>query len=594
MQTKALFFFLILFYSSLVLGRCHQVPSYNISGPVRFSVALGINNKGVIMEPGSRHPHAQPVPSSRVTSDILFDTLSLSGGHALALNREGEVYCWGDNHHGQCGLPVVQGIVEPRQVDGFPPSVQVKSLKAGEIISLALTTDGQVYGWGPGWSAGRIGNAIPPSRVDLPQGVNIQEIHTRESSSEACAVDEDGDIWCWTPKMRPSKVEKPSHVVFEHVYVRWSSSNTVAGLDSNHRIWSINLNDMKIKRDQRFPRGYIDPPFTSICSASMLTVASNRSQVMLMRQQNTLRNVESMPHPRPVSSDNLFPRLPSSFQVKKVACMRGFVMILGMDHTVLGWGQHPNNALPDMPRPQPIRYHGGDIIDIKTGATHALALVEDTVHIAVRPAIPRPLHRNDTFHMTIEQSQGTESIPSQAVVSFVSSESGSLNETQEIDLCCTGDVRPIRVPATLRNEPYHVVLAMKYIRREIRFPLYNAYIRFQVVSAKHDTADPHLRPDLPVPIRLDTNINRSQLHAVLRVHDEREVSLRERSVMTYPERFHPYHTAVVWHPASGVQVESRPFTVAPVSFSLTVYISVLVVCVVTAFIVGVYFEKHKG
>ena len=68
---------------------------------------------------------------------------------SLALSCDGRVYGWGDNKHGQIGCGKEKGeiIATPIQLQTFI-RFSVKQLKAFCDDSYALTTDGLVYSWG--------------------------------------------------------------------------------------------------------------------------------------------------------------------------------------------------------------------------------------------------------------------------------------------------------------------------------------------------------------------------------------------------------------------------------------------------------------
>ena len=97
--------------------------------------------------------------------------LSCGGMHTLAVTQDGAVYSWGvndngalgrdtkwegglrdmddedssDSEDGDSGMNPLEST--PAKVD-FPPNTKIVQVSAGDSISLALTDDGQVYGWG--------------------------------------------------------------------------------------------------------------------------------------------------------------------------------------------------------------------------------------------------------------------------------------------------------------------------------------------------------------------------------------------------------------------------------------------------------------
>ena len=79
------------------------------------------------------------------------NVIQLSCGtiHTLALSSDGKIYGWGDNNHGQigCGREKGEIIANPIHLQTFTP-FSVKLLQTFDDRSYALTTDGLVYSWG--------------------------------------------------------------------------------------------------------------------------------------------------------------------------------------------------------------------------------------------------------------------------------------------------------------------------------------------------------------------------------------------------------------------------------------------------------------
>ena len=83
--------------------------------------------------------------------------------HSLALDKSGRVYSWG---WGGSFMTGVSGLGHgdaktqkmPKQIDTFQNErVHIAQVETGELHSLALTDDGELWGWGNG-EYGRMGN----------------------------------------------------------------------------------------------------------------------------------------------------------------------------------------------------------------------------------------------------------------------------------------------------------------------------------------------------------------------------------------------------------------------------------------------------
>lgn len=80
----------------------------------------------------------------------LSDVVAVGAGpfHSLAVLDDGSVWTWGDNEWAQLGLgsPPPERELLPREVTALA-SVTIVSVVGGEFHSLALDSDGDVWGW---------------------------------------------------------------------------------------------------------------------------------------------------------------------------------------------------------------------------------------------------------------------------------------------------------------------------------------------------------------------------------------------------------------------------------------------------------------
>ncbi|XP_068797623.1 E3 ISG15--protein ligase HERC5 isoform X2 [Struthio camelus] len=68
--------------------------------------------------------------------------------HSMALSREGELFAWGQNTHGQLGVGAqVAHTPEPQLVEGLK-GIALAQIAAGGAHSLAVSLSGAVYSWG--------------------------------------------------------------------------------------------------------------------------------------------------------------------------------------------------------------------------------------------------------------------------------------------------------------------------------------------------------------------------------------------------------------------------------------------------------------
>jgi len=123
--------------------------------------------------------------------------VSTNGSYSLALKSDGTVWGWGSNSFSQVGDGQTYYRSTPALIDNGLTGIV--SVSAGDQFSLALKSDGKVWAWGNN-SFGQLGNGTTtrsqtPVEVSIPNNINIIEISTKYSYSLALASD--GTVWSW-------------------------------------------------------------------------------------------------------------------------------------------------------------------------------------------------------------------------------------------------------------------------------------------------------------------------------------------------------------------------------------------------------------
>jgi alpha-tubulin suppressor-like RCC1 family protein len=82
-------------------------------------------------------------------SDIV--SIQSGGSFVLALDKNGNLFSWGQNRYGQLGLVELNAmrLNRPHQVS-LPGSAKIASFSCGEDHSALVTERGQVFTWGYG------------------------------------------------------------------------------------------------------------------------------------------------------------------------------------------------------------------------------------------------------------------------------------------------------------------------------------------------------------------------------------------------------------------------------------------------------------
>ena len=90
--------------------------------------------------------------------------------HCLALDEEGKLWVWGDNSSYQLGIKK-EIMILPPQIGPSLPSPVVK-IAAGFYQSFALTKDGKVWGWGDNYH----GEIKVRGPKELPSPVRLNKL----------------------------------------------------------------------------------------------------------------------------------------------------------------------------------------------------------------------------------------------------------------------------------------------------------------------------------------------------------------------------------------------------------------------------------
>jgi len=153
--------------------------------------AWGYNADG---ELGLGNTSTGPMVPTQIPSFANVLTVSAGKQFAVALKKDGTVWAWGANDHGQLGKGDNFPSSSPLQVPGLANMVKVV---AGGTHVLALRADGAVFAWGYNLY-GQVGNNSPiDSLVPVQVGLPGAAIDIAASSIESWAALADGSVYGW-------------------------------------------------------------------------------------------------------------------------------------------------------------------------------------------------------------------------------------------------------------------------------------------------------------------------------------------------------------------------------------------------------------
>lgn len=126
----------------------------------------------------------------------LFDDVEVGLGHSVASLLTGEYQVWGYNANGQLGEGTL--ISRPTPIAGLAvnyPAGGYKALALGLAHTLALGTDGVLWGWGNNFY-GQLGDGTHTERYERVQILtDVVAVATHDSHS--LAIKSDGSLWAW-------------------------------------------------------------------------------------------------------------------------------------------------------------------------------------------------------------------------------------------------------------------------------------------------------------------------------------------------------------------------------------------------------------
>ncbi len=161
----------------------------------------GANDQGQLGN-GSALPGANVTTPAQIAgtgSDNHWVGLSAGMLHTLALKRDGTLWTWGLNSNGQLGNGNTAIRNVPTRITA-PAAVasDIVAIAAGELHSLALKANGQLYAWGDN-ALGQFGNGATPSSLlaVAAQSNSYSWISTEPGRLFTAAIRSNGTLWSW-------------------------------------------------------------------------------------------------------------------------------------------------------------------------------------------------------------------------------------------------------------------------------------------------------------------------------------------------------------------------------------------------------------
>ena len=296
--------------------------------------AWGENGSGQLGD-GTTEERLEPVK-------IMSDVVSVSAGawHTMAIRTDGSLWAWGNNAHGQLGDGTYNSpnpIIDFSRYSPSPIKIMedVVAVSAGSAHTMAIRTDGSLWGWG----IGRLGDG---TNLDRHKPVRIMEnvVAVSAGRDHTMAIKVDGSLWVWG----------------------WNSSGQLGdGTDVPYL-----LEPIKIMDDVAFVSAGWDYTMAIRTDGSLWAWGSN----WLGQLGNGISTSWLTSNPKPIKIID---------DVAFVSAGVGHTMAIKTDGSLWGWGKNTHGQLGDstvIHRFSPVKIMEG-VVSVSAGRYHTMAIGND-------------------------------------------------------------------------------------------------------------------------------------------------------------------------------------------------------------------------
>jgi alpha-tubulin suppressor-like RCC1 family protein len=147
-----------------------------------------------------------PVPTTTTGALLGKTVVTIAAGsfHTVARTSDGKLFAWGFNRYGQLGDGTVTDRTTPVAVvmSGALAGKSVTAIDAGEIHTVALSSDAKLFAWGRNGN-GQLGDGTTTNRT-TPVAVNMSGVLSGKTVTAICsggyhtvALTSDGKVFAW-------------------------------------------------------------------------------------------------------------------------------------------------------------------------------------------------------------------------------------------------------------------------------------------------------------------------------------------------------------------------------------------------------------
>ena len=230
-----------------VLG---QVKTFcQISGTYSWSLAIdkngrawawGYNNYGQL---GNNSVTSVRTPVSVLGQVKTFCQIQGSQSHSIGLDKNGGVWCWGYNFHGQLGRNSTASVRTPNKISGVNKTFCV--IDVGEAVSHAIDKNGKIWSWGYNmWGKLGDGTTINRSTPVAVGGANKTFCDVSGGQYYSIALDHNNNVWGWgnTDYLNdiPIKPIKSSGIKIALITAGLNMAMSLSSDDDKLYVWGYN------------------------------------------------------------------------------------------------------------------------------------------------------------------------------------------------------------------------------------------------------------------------------------------------------------------------------------------------------------------
>jgi alpha-tubulin suppressor-like RCC1 family protein len=269
--------------------------------------AFAITNDGILWGWGGNHMGQLgdgTIKNRKKPTRIMenVSSVSTSGEHTMAITNNGDLYVWGMNWAGELG-DGVNGMGEGGTLIAGshrrnPARIMsnVSAVSTGQNYTMAITTDGVLWGWGggnddtfPTSSMQRLGDGMAVSR-NTPVQIMENVVSVSAGNNHTLAVTTDGQLWSWgsnsSGKLGTDSVSSnytPTQVMEDVNAVSVGANHTMA-ITSDNVLWGWGSNRIGElgdgSRETRFTPVRITDNISAVSAGSEGTLAINSDGVL--------------------------------------------------------------------------------------------------------------------------------------------------------------------------------------------------------------------------------------------------------------------------------------------------------------------------